>query len=67
VSKYNKSIYGKIKIKDDVWLRYGGKVLKGCIINKRSIIAEGAVVNKDVMANSIYSGIPAKLIKKLND
>jgi len=63
--QYNKSIYGKIKIKDDVWLGCGVRVLKGCIINSRSIVAAGAVVVKDVFSNTIVGGVPAKEINKI--
>jgi acetyltransferase-like isoleucine patch superfamily enzyme len=63
--QYNKSIYGKIKIKDDVWLGCGVRVLKGCIINSRSIVAAGAIVVKDVSSNTIVGGVPAKELNKI--
>jgi acetyltransferase-like isoleucine patch superfamily enzyme len=64
--KYNSETFEKIVIDDDVWIGCGSRILSGVTINKRSIVAAGAVVNKDVMTNSIYGGIPARLIKKLD-
>ncbi len=64
--KYNPETFEKVVIDDDVWIGCGSRILSGVTINKRSIVAAGAVVNKDVMTNSIYGGIPAKLIKKLD-
>ena len=61
--KYNKSILSKIKIYEDVWIGAGSKILAGVNINKRSIVAAGAVVTKDVSSNTIVAGVPAKVIK----
>lgn len=56
-----------IIIENDVWI--GGNVIinQGVTIGARSIIAAGAVVNKDVPADSLYGGIPAKFIKQLKE
>ncbi len=53
-----------IIIEDDVWLGTGVKVLDGVTIGKGSIVAAGAVVNKNVDAHCVYAGVPAKKIKK---
>jgi acetyltransferase-like isoleucine patch superfamily enzyme len=50
-------------IEDNVWIGAGVKILDGVTIEKNSIIAAGAVVNKKVIMNSIVGGVPAKLIK----
>lgn len=63
--KYNKETFGKIVIESDVWIGAGVRVLAGVKIEKRSIIAAGAVVNKHVDANSIVGGVPAKKIKDI--
>jgi acetyltransferase-like isoleucine patch superfamily enzyme len=65
--KYNKETFSKVKIDNDVWIGCGCRILAGVTINKRSVIAAGAVVTVDVEANSVYGGIPAKLIKKINE
>ena len=52
-----------IEIGDDCWLGYRAIICAGVKIGKGAIIAAGAVVTKDVPANSIVGGVPAKVIK----
>lgn len=54
-----------IVIKDNVWLGGNVTVLPGVTIGENSIVAAGAVVTKDVPANVIVGGTPAKVIKKI--
>ena len=63
--KYNHAIAGPVNIKDDVWIGCGCRILFGITINNRSIIAAGAVVNKDVQSSCIVGGVPAKFIKSI--
>jgi len=53
-----------VKIGNHVWLGEGAKVLKGSIINEGTIIATGAIVSGNVMNNSIYAGVPARVVKE---
>jgi acetyltransferase-like isoleucine patch superfamily enzyme len=52
-----------IIIKDDVWIGANVTILKGVTIESGSIIAAGALVNKDVGQNTIFGGVPAKRLK----
>lgn len=63
--KYNSYAPNPIVINDDVWVGCGCRILAGVEIGKRSVIAAGAVVNKNVEGNSLYAGVPAKKIKSL--
>lgn len=63
--KYNPLSFRKVIIEDDVWIGCGCRILAGTVIQSRSIIAAGAVVNRSIEGNSIYGGIPAKIIKKI--
>lgn len=65
--KYNPETFQEVIIQDDVWIGCGCRILAGVIIESRTIIAAGAVVNKKIESKSIYAGIPAKLIKKINE
>lgn len=56
-----------IVVEDNVWIGANVTILQGVTIHKNSIIAAGAVVIKDVPENSIYGGVPAKLLKKIED
>lgn len=40
-------------------------VLPGVTIGDGAIIAAGAVVTKDVQANTIAAGVPAKIVKEI--
>jgi maltose O-acetyltransferase len=62
----NKSGYGiPITIGNDVWIGGSCVILPGITIGNNSIIAAGSVVTKDVPANSIVAGNPAKVLKSI--
>ena len=54
-----------IVIKRNAWIGAGATILPGVTIGENSIIAAGAVVNKDVPPNTIVGGIPAKTLKTI--
>jgi len=54
-----------IVLEDDVWLATRAIVLKGVRIGKGAVVAAGSVVTKDVPANTLVGGVPAKVIKQL--
>jgi acetyltransferase-like isoleucine patch superfamily enzyme len=54
-----------VVIGDNVFLGMNSIVLKGVTIGENSIIAAGSVVTKNVPANEIWGGNPARFIKKL--
>jgi acetyltransferase-like isoleucine patch superfamily enzyme len=56
-----------IVVEDDVWIGTGARVLGGVRIGRGSIVAAGAVVNRDVPSLSVVGGVPAKLIRERND
>ena len=62
------SEFGKnIHIGENVWIGSHATILPGVTIGDNAIIAAGSVVTKDIPANSIAAGVPAKIIKKIND
>ena len=64
--QYNDIETSEILIENDVWLGCGVRILKGCTIETRVVIAAGSVVVKDVESHSIVGGVPAQLLKKLD-
>jgi len=54
-----------IKVGNRVWIGFGSTILCDVNIGDNVIIAAGSLVNKDVPSNTIYGGVPAKLIRKL--
>ena len=51
-----------IHIGNDVWIGAGCRILDGVVIGDGAVIAAGAVVNKNVNSQSIFGGVPAKMI-----
>ena len=54
----------KIKIEDNVWVGHGSIILQGVTLSTGCVIAAGSVVTKNVGANEIWGGNPAKFIRK---
>ncbi len=50
----------------NVWVGSNATILQGVTIGDNAVIAAGAVVTKDVAANTIVGGVPAKFIKFLD-
>lgn len=53
-----------IKIGNHVWIGMNCIILKGVEIGDGAVIAAGSIVNKNVEANCLYGGVPAKKIKE---
>ena len=60
------SYVAPVIIHRNVWVGINVTILPGVEIGEGAIIAAGSVVNKDVPANTLVGGVPAKIIKKLN-
>jgi acetyltransferase-like isoleucine patch superfamily enzyme len=54
-----------VHIGENVWLGEGVKVCKGVTIGANSVIGAGSVVTKDIPANVIAAGNPAKPVREL--
>ena len=62
-----KNLYCKpIIIKRNAWIGAAATILPGVTIGENAIVAAGAVVSKDVAANTIVGGVPAKVIKTID-
>lgn len=55
-----------IVIEDDVFIGTSCIICKGVTIGHNSIIAAGSVVVKDIPANEVWGGNPARFIRKCN-
>lgn len=53
-------------IGDDVWIGANAMILKGITIGDRAVIAAGAIVTRDVAADTVVGGNPARLVKELS-
>ena len=54
---------GSIHIKRNAWIGAQATILQGVTIGENAVVAAGAVVSKDVPANTVVGGVPAKTIK----
>ena len=58
-------IHKAVRLNENVWIGAGAMVCPGVTIGANTIIAAGAVVTKDIPANTVAAGIPAKPIKSI--
>lgn len=56
-----------IRIGKKVWIGAHATILAGVTIGDNAIVAAGAVVTKDVPADTLVGGVPAKILKKLTE
>jgi len=66
-SERRATISHPIVIKRNAWIGAAATILAGVTIGENSVVAAGAVVKSDVPPNTVVGGIPAKIIKKLDD
>jgi acetyltransferase-like isoleucine patch superfamily enzyme len=52
-----------VRVGHNVWIGYGACVLRGVTIGENSILGASAVVTKDVPANAVVAGVPARVIR----
>ena len=56
-----------IIIGKNVWIGASATILQGVTIGDNAVVAAGAVVSKNVEANTIVGGIPARFIKTVDE
>jgi acetyltransferase-like isoleucine patch superfamily enzyme len=56
----------KIIVGNNVWVGAKSIILPGVVIGDNAVVAAGSIVNKNVEANTMVGGVPAKLIKNIN-
>jgi len=54
-----------IVIEDNAWLGGGAVLLPGVTVGRNAVVGAGAVVTRDVPANSIVVGNPARVIREI--
>ena len=54
-----------IVIGRNAWIGANATILAGVKVGENAIVAAGAVVSKDVPANTIVGGVPAKVIREI--
>lgn len=57
----------EIRIGNDVWLGANVTILPGVTIGDNVVVGAGAVVTKDIPPNSLALGVPARVVKELQN
>ena len=52
-----------VDVGSNVWIGYGACVLRGVRVGDNSVIGTNSVVTRDVPANAVVGGVPAKVIR----
>jgi acetyltransferase-like isoleucine patch superfamily enzyme len=52
-----------VHVGNNVWIGYGACILRGVIVGDNAVIGTNAVVTKDVPANAVVGGVPARVIR----
>jgi acetyltransferase-like isoleucine patch superfamily enzyme len=52
-------------IERNVWIAAGATVIGGVTVGENSVVAAGSVVTKDVPANTLVGGNPARVIRSI--
>lgn len=56
-----------VVIEDNCWICASATIVGGVTIGKGSIVSAGSVVTRDVPANSIVAGVPAKVVREIDE
>jgi acetyltransferase-like isoleucine patch superfamily enzyme len=52
-----------VEVGSNVWIGYGACVLRGTRVGDNTVIGTNSVVTKDVPANAVAGGVPAKVLR----
>lgn len=62
-----KNHYAAIKIGAHVWIGSNATILPGVTIGDYAVVAAGAVVTRDVPAMTVVGGVPARVLKTIQE
>lgn len=63
--KYNPVELKSVVIEDDVWIGCGVRIMPGVTVGRRSVIAAGSVVTRDVPRGTLVAGVPARVVRSI--
>jgi acetyltransferase-like isoleucine patch superfamily enzyme len=52
-----------VRVGHNVWIGYGACILRGVTVGDNAVIGTNAVVTRDVPANAVVAGVPARVIR----
>lgn len=67
LGQHDIDLFGKIRIGNNVHIGWNAIIMPGVTIGDNVVIGCGAVVTKDIPSNSVAAGVPAKVLKTLDE
>jgi acetyltransferase-like isoleucine patch superfamily enzyme len=52
-----------VEVGSNIWIGYGACILRGVRVGDNSIVGTNSVVTKDVPANAVVAGVPARIVR----
>jgi acetyltransferase-like isoleucine patch superfamily enzyme len=52
-----------VRVGNNVWVGYGAAFLRGVTVGDNAIVGTYSIIGKDVPANAVVAGVPAKLLR----
>jgi acetyltransferase-like isoleucine patch superfamily enzyme len=52
-----------VEVGSNVWIGYGACILRGVHVGDNAIVGANCVVTKDVPANAVVAGVPARIVR----
>jgi acetyltransferase-like isoleucine patch superfamily enzyme len=52
-----------VRVGHNVWIGYGACILRGVTVGDNSVVGTSAVVTREVPANAVVGGVPARVIR----
>jgi acetyltransferase-like isoleucine patch superfamily enzyme len=52
-----------VRVGNNVWIGYGAQILRGVTVGDNAIVGASSVVTRDVPANAVVGGAPARIIR----
>lgn len=65
LQKYFPKKSKEVILKNGCFIGAGTTILPGVIVGEKAFVAAGSVVTSNIPSNSVFAGVPAKLIRKL--
>jgi acetyltransferase-like isoleucine patch superfamily enzyme len=53
----------EVEVGSNVWIGYGACILRGVRVGDNAIVGTNSVVTKDVPANAVVAGVPARIVR----
>lgn len=61
------NVYGRVKLGSNIFIGSNSIILFGVTIGDNVVIGTGSVVTKDIPSNSVVAGVPARIVKTIEE